>query len=183
MRERTGGRSGFTLIEVLTALTITGILALLAHRLMNVTVDSARVITTQRTGQDRRENALRWLRSTFLSLEVGEVGGGFAGYEDHVGFSSWLEAPEGWRRCERVTLQLDNGQLTVDGLHDGPMVLADSLTTLAFDYLLEPGAESRWVRVWLSPLSAPLAVRMRWGRLVADTERVDTLLFLVKERG
>src|SRR5438105_2612900 len=66
------------------------------------------------------------------------------------------------------------------------IALADSIASLDFDYLLEPGAESRWVRVWVSPVSAPLAVRMRverpgkgeGGRVVTDT-----LLFLIKERG
>lgn len=183
MKRRDGRRSGFTLIEVLTALTLTGLVALLAHRLMSVIIDSARTIANERMDQDRRENALRWLRSAFLSLEVGDGGEGFAGYENHVGFGTWLEAPEGWRLRERVTLQLENGRLTVKGLRAGTLVLADSLTTLAFDYLLEPGADSRWVRVWLSPLSAPLAVRMRWGRLLGGSGRVDTLLLLVKERG
>jgi hypothetical protein len=59
----------------------------------------------------------------------------------------------------------------------------DSVTELALDYLLEPGANTRWVRQWLSPLSAPLAVRLRIERRGGSSEGVDTLLCLIKERG
>ena len=62
--------------------------------------------------------------------------------------------------------------------------LADSVSDVAFDYLLDPGADTKWVREWISPVSAPLAVRVRiagCGR--RDVACVDTLLFLVKERG
>ena len=63
----------------------------------------------------------------------------------------------------------------------------DSVAELALDYLLEPGAESRWVREWVSPVSAPLAVRMRIEKAGCGTRDarcvVDTLLFLIKERG
>ena len=63
----------------------------------------------------------------------------------------------------------------------------DSGTDLQFDYLLEPGAESRWVREWVSPVSAPVAVRMRIAKAGCGKRDagcvVDTLLFLIKERG
>jgi hypothetical protein len=55
---------------------------------------------------------------------------------------------------------------------------------LELDYLLEPGADTKWVREWVSPVSAPVAIRVRiagCGRGYAAG--VDTLLFLVKERG
>ena len=65
--------------------------------------------------------------------------------------------------------------------------MRDSVTDLEFDYLLEPGAESRWVKEWVSPVTAPVAIRLRvtTGRESGDGGRVvtDTLLFLIKERG
>jgi len=36
------------------------------------------------------------------------------------------------------------------------------------------------VREWVSPVSAPVAVRMR---VTGEGNEVDTLLFLIKERG
>jgi len=66
------------------------------------------------------------------------------------------------------------------------IVLADSLRDAAFDYLLEPGARARWVREWVSPVSAPLAVRLRIAylpRTASTAHHADTLLLLIKERG
>ena len=59
------------------------------------------------------------------------------------------------------------------------ILLADSVTGVEFDYLLEPGAQATWVREWLSPVSAPLAARVR----LSMPARVDTLLFVVGSRG
>ncbi len=178
-----GSTSGFTLIEVLVALTITGVVALLAHRLASVTVDSARLLGASRAVQDRRENARRWLRTAFISLEAGGSAGGFEGHVDRVSFTSWQQQPDGWALAERLTIQLGRGQVLVARPSGEPVVLADSAVALAFDYLLEPGANTRWVREWHSPLSAPLAVRLRLTRRENGMERADTLLLLIKERG
>ena len=59
------------------------------------------------------------------------------------------------------------------------LVLADDAHTVAFDYVLEPGADAQWAREWISPVSAPLAIRVR----LTGATQVDTLLLLVKERG
>ena len=67
------------------------------------------------------------------------------------------------------------------------IALRDVVRDVEFDYLLEPGAESRWVREWVSPVSAPVAVRMRITKAENGKwetgNAVDTLLFLIKERG
>lgn len=175
--------SGFTLIEVLTALAITGVVALLAHRLLNVTIDAVHQLDQARVEQDRIENGRRWLRSAFLSLDVGDSAGGFEGLQQHVTFSSWIEQPGGWSELERLTIELRDGRTIASGNRAGSLLLADSTTSLAFDYLLEPGASTRWVQAWLSPLSSPLAVRMRLTRKTGRSEESDTLLFLIKERG
>ena len=65
-----------------------------------------------------------------------------------------------------------------------PLVLADSVKAVAFDYLLEPGAESRWAAEWVSPVSAPIAVRLRVeSTSSAGAIRADTVLYLIKSRG
>ena len=77
--------------------------------------------------------------------------------------------PEGWLERRRVELRVENG------------VFAgwSGVSGVAFDYLLEPGAHAAWVREWISPVSAPVAVRVRIARGAA----VDTLLFIVGPRG
>ena len=168
---------------MLTALALTGMVALLAHRLLSVTVDAVRNLDHARLAQDRRENARRWLRAALLSLEAGGDAGGFEGLRDRVTFAAWLEQPNGWSMLERLSLSTRDGRLVASRTASGSLILADSVTTLDLDYLLEPGADTRWVREWLSPLSAPLAVRLRIGRREGSTEVVDTLLLLIKERG
>jgi prepilin-type N-terminal cleavage/methylation domain-containing protein len=181
------GPSGFTLVEVLVALTIGAVGVLLAHQLFGAVADRGKTLTAARTALDHSANARRWLDATFLSLDVGTEGaGGFEGRPNHVAFTTWLLTPDGWFERRQVTLGADKGCLRATVIPGTPIALIDSVIDVQFDYLLEPGAESRWVREWVSPVSAPVAIRMRverpgkgeGGRVVADT-----LLFLIKERG
>jgi len=176
--------NGFTLIEVLLALVIAGTVLLAAERIFAGVGDGSQRLVAAREQIDRAANGRRSLKSAFLSLEVGQVTGeGFEGRADRVRFTSWQMTPGGWFTRQATDLGLNESHLvaTIGGLS---LVLGDSVAEVAFDYLLDPGAESRWVREWISPVSAPLAVRMRIGRKVAGQGvTVDTLLFLIKERG
>src|SRR5438132_3166818 len=180
--------AGFTLIEVLVALTIGAIVVLLAHELFGAVADRGRTLTVARAALDRSANARRWLDGTFLSLDVGTEGAaGFEGRPDHAAFASWLLTPDGWFERRTVSLARNNDRLVASVAPGQPITLMDSVAELAFDYLLEPGAESRWVREWVSPVSAPLVVRMRIAKGGCEMRDagcvVDTLLFLIKERG
>jgi len=180
--------TGFTLIEVLVALTIGALVVLVAHQLFAAVAERGRTLIAARTALDRAANARRWLTSTFLSLDVGTDGaGGFDGRPDHVVFSTWLLMPDGWFERRQVTLNAEHGHLRAAVNPGAPIALVDSVTGVEFDYLIEPGAESRWVREWVSPVSAPLAVRMRIAKAgceMRDAEcAVVTLLFLIRERG
>jgi type II secretory pathway pseudopilin PulG len=181
MRPRSA-RVGFTLVEMLTALVLTGMVALLAHQLLSVCVASVRQLDEARRAEDLEQNAARWLGSAFLSLDVGGQGG-FEGLQNRVTFTAWLLRPEGWMRPARITLAANRGRLEVTGLPEGGLVLADSVSRLDLDYLLEPGGDVRWVRVWISPLSAPVALRLRIDRRMDQSAWTDTLLLLIKERG
>lgn len=161
---------------------------LLAHQLFGAIADSAKTLVAARTALDRRANGRRWLQTTLLSLDVGTEGAaGFDGEPDHAVFSSWLLTAEGWFERRQVALGRRGDKLSATLTLGEPIVLMDSVTDVQLDYLLEPGAESRWVRTWVSPVTAPLAVRMRVARAGCvqgdGTCAVDTLLFLVKERG
>ncbi|HVH66648.1 MAG TPA: prepilin-type N-terminal cleavage/methylation domain-containing protein [Gemmatimonadales bacterium] len=183
------GERGFTLIEILIALAIGAFVVLVAHELFASVAERGRTLTTARLTLDRSANARRWLAGAFLSLDVGTEGaGGFEGRPDHVAFSTWLLTPDGWFERRTVSLARDNGRLVASVPPGEPVSLTDSVADLAVDYLLEPGAESRWVREWVSPVSAPLAVRLRIartgkGQVATGNAVVDTLLFLIKERG
>lgn len=174
-------RAGFTLIEILVAVMLTGLVALLAHQLFTAATEGGRRLHQAWLALDRTSNGRRWLRSAFLSLDVGlEEAGSFEGHPDRVQFSSWLLTPDGWPERRRLELGLDGGQWTAQVPPEPAVILADSVGSVAFDYLLEPGADTKWVREWVSAVSAPLAVRAR----VRDLRgRVDTVLYLIKARG
>jgi prepilin-type N-terminal cleavage/methylation domain-containing protein len=181
-------RRGFTLVEVLVALTIGAVVVLLAHQLFAGVADRGRTLTLARTALDRGANARRWLDATFLSLDVGTDGAsGFEGRPDHATFATWLLTPDGWFERRVVTIARQDDRLVASVAPGQAIALSDSVRDVGFDYLLEPGAESRWVREWVSPVSAPVAIRVRVTRErgTGEERRVvtDTLLFLIKERG
>src|SRR6266496_87630 len=160
-----GDRQGFTLIEVIVAVTIGALVVLVAHQLFAAVAERGRTLIAARRSLDRAVNARRWLAATFLSLDVGtDDAGGFDGRPDHAAFASWLLTPDGWFERRTVSLARDNDRVVASVAPGQPIALMDSVADLALDYLLEPGAESRWVREWVSPVSAPVAVRMRIGR-------------------
>ena len=183
-----GNQRGFTLIELIVALTIGAVVVLLAHQLFAAVADRGKSLMAARTALDRAANAHRWLVAALLSLDVGTDGAsGFEGRPNHVVFATWLLTPDGWFERRTVSLARQNDRLVATLTPGEPIALRDSVSDVAFDYLLEPGAESRWAREWVSPVSAPVAVRMRIERMATATREtgnaVDTLLFLIKERG
>src|SRR5947208_15268806 len=104
--------AGFTLIEVLVALTIGAIVVLFAHELLGAVADRGRALTVARTALDLSANARRWLDGTFLSLDVGAEGAaGFEGRPDHAAFASWLLTPDGWFERRTVSLARNNRRL------------------------------------------------------------------------
>lgn len=172
-------RAGFTLVEVVVTLLIAGIAVLLAGRIFNATESGVRAVRAHRIDLDRRGNAHRWLASAFLSLEVGTPGArAFEGTPERMTFSARVPAEAGWPERRVLAIGSEQGRLTVQ-LDSGMAVVLAHQTRAEFDYLLEPGADSRWVGTWSSPVSAPLAVRVR----LTHRGRVDTALYLIKGRG
>jgi len=179
---------GFTLIEILVALTIGALVVFLAHQVFAAVADRGHALAQARTALDREVNARRWLEAAFLSLDVSvDSAGGFEGRSNRVRFASWLRTPDGWFERRAVVLGRDRDRMIASITPGDPIALLDHVTNLELDYLLEPGADSRWLREWVSPVSAPVAVRLRVTRTreMGEGERavVDTLLFLIQERG
>lgn len=170
-------RSGFTLLELLLALTISALVVTVAHRLFTGVTESAKRMKADRAALDREMNGRRWLVEAFGSLDVGTESGGFAGRPDRIEFSTWQRTPHGWLTRRRVNVALVMDTLRLEG--PVSVAIAASVSALQVDYLLDPGANAKWVREWISPVSAPLAIRLRLARTVG----VDTLLFLVGSRG
>jgi prepilin-type N-terminal cleavage/methylation domain-containing protein len=173
-------RAGFTLIEVMVALTVAGLVVLMAQRIFGATADGVAAVRESRARLDREANAHRWLASAFLSLEVGLEGSApFEGSPRGMTFTSRLAAEHGWAERSKVSLGIEDARFIALTGNGSRLVLSSGAAEVAFDYLLEPGADARWVGTWSSPASAPLAVRVRVSR--AGT--VDTALFLIRGRG
>ncbi|HWH04758.1 MAG TPA: prepilin-type N-terminal cleavage/methylation domain-containing protein [Gemmatimonadales bacterium] len=175
-------RRGFTLIEMMVALTISAVVVLLTHQIFAGVIDGVARLDAARDREARAANARRWLIEAFGSLQAGvDSAGPFEGYSNEVGFATWQRAPEGGFRRSRILLG-QSGTSLVAQAASGSLVLMDSVTQVAFDYLLEPGANTTWAREWLSPVSAPLAVRLR-VTYVGLPARADTLLLVIGGRG
>jgi len=162
----------------MVAVAIGSLVIAAAYRVFTGVADGANAVATARETLDQSVNARRWLKATFLSLEPP-----FDGRINRVTFTSWQLAAGGWFEPQVVTLSQEGSRVVATSGHE-TLQLADSVAHLAFDYLLEPGADTKWVREWISPVSAPLAIRVRIaGCGKGDAGCVDTLFFLVKERG
>lgn len=170
-------RGGFTLIELMVALAISGVVVLLAYRTLVGIADSAAQLAASRTELDQAMNARRWLMEAFGSLQV-DSGNGFTGHADRVEFAASQWAPQGWLETRDIVLSREGDSL-VARMANTPFTLRRGVRSFECDYLLEPGAATKWVREWISPVSAPLAVRLRIGY----REHADTLLLLVGPRG
>jgi prepilin-type N-terminal cleavage/methylation domain-containing protein len=175
-------RAGFTLIEVIVALMIAGMIALLAHALFAAAADGAQRLEAVRSRMDQDQNGRSFLRGALLALEAGAEAGPFEGEPHRLRFSTWLLTSDGWSERRTVVLALAGSRWTAS-LASRPAsetVLADSVAELNFDYLLKPGADAHWVTDWHSEVSAPLAVRVRATHLGGEC---DTSLYLIKGRG
>lgn len=183
-------KGGFTLIELMVALAVGAVVVLLAHRLFVGVADGAMRMEAARAALDRDVNARRWLVDAFGSLDVGN-GAGFAGKPNRVRFATGLQTSEGWLTRHHVDLAVRHNRLVAWLASGDSVVLADSVRQVQIDYLLEPGEDAgapgampgeraSFVREWISPVSAPLAVRLRLMRLAGA---VDTLLLIIGPRG
>src|SRR6266571_5987796 len=143
------------------ALSLGALVVLAAHKIFTGVVDGTRQVNEARTALDRAMNARRWLTAAVASLAVGDQDGPFIGKPDRVAFGSWQLTADGWLTRRRLALGAADGRFVAVSPQGDPLVLADSVRDVQFDYLLDPGENATWVREWISPVSAPLAIRIR----------------------
>jgi len=188
---------GFTLLEVLVALTLTGVLLVLARAIAASVTDAADRGATLATELDRDANRRLWLVRAFANTLVGSAPvQGFQGRDgtdadaesDRLAFFTAIRrdtalierAVRLWRDSGgRLLAELRIPPGPVDAIPD-TLLLGEDLAAFGADYLLDYGAESRWVQEWVSPVSAPIAVRLR---LAWHDGHADTLLLPIGPRG
>lgn len=173
-------REGFTLVEVAVAIAMLGLIAMLAVRLTAAATDAVGQLRQDRTIGTMEANGYRWLRLATGSAEIGDSLAPFRGSEDRFEFTTWLEQPGGWLERRPVVLGHSDSSLVVEVRGDRRVRLLTQVMSLRIDYLPSRGADTRWQYQWLSPRTAPVAVRLRISRQGGTT---DTLLFAIGTRG
>ncbi len=167
---------GFTLIEVLTALVISGIVVSVAAAMLTQTT---RLVTDAaaraRSAQDEA-NGIAWLREAFFSADAStEADGSFEGSPDTVRFRTTLPVSSGWPESTTARVTIEAGRIVL-AVGTSRFVVSDSSESAVFDYLAEYGAGSPWLRRWSSPARTPYAIRLR---RVRPNGTADTLLFQI----
>lgn len=171
--------AGFTLVELLVALTVAGLVLAAAHQLFRGVVDGVLLIERAQNDLNREANARRLLATVVRGIEVNRTIGAFAGDERRVEFTAWDADSVGLAVRRRIVLTSGQGALTLTGIGPEPVRLLERVDELALDYLLQFGAEQRFVRQWHSDAAAPAALRVR----VTRGATADTLLLPVGRRG
>ncbi|HET7463774.1 MAG TPA: prepilin-type N-terminal cleavage/methylation domain-containing protein [Longimicrobium sp.] len=163
MRRPDRGPAGFTLLEVVVALAITGLVVLGARAVLARLGDDAHHLAATAADDDREANADRLLRDLLGRAEapLGQAGR-FAGDPRVVRFDTRCDVPAGWQ--ERCTAELGvvevNGVPTVGlTLSTGEaVVLRRGFGRAVLRYLYDPANGGVWVNRWSSAVSLPWAV-------------------------
>jgi prepilin-type N-terminal cleavage/methylation domain-containing protein len=169
---------GFTLIEVLIALSIGASLMMGAHVMMSGVIDSAARIGQGSREEDRDANGERILRAAFARLQVGAIGDRkFEGDPLAARFDSWCDVPQGWQeRCD-LQLAIDTTKSVLTLRDSAGRVLAErgGFASAELSYLSDPHDGGTWYRVWGASVVAPIAIRV-----ILDG---DTTILRVGDRG
>ena len=174
-----GGRGGFTLLEVMLALTLSAGIILTGRLLLEQMAETGRAIVARSDAQDSvlaREEALRNL---FRSVEVGtEDSVTFGGGEHAMKFWSWCDSAAGLRGRCTVTVTLDTTLTVLPSTTGLPVVLLRGRNpgvAGVFRYLADARNGGVWYRSWGSGVTAPLAVAVIFGN--------DTTVLRIGARG
>jgi prepilin-type N-terminal cleavage/methylation domain-containing protein len=172
--------AGFTLIEVIVALAISGIVILGARAVLIQLADGTDRVVQAAADADREANAERVLRALVGRTEAGSDSiPGFLGTEQIARFPTWCDVAAGWQERCHVTLAivpLAGAQALVVHFTDGEILpLRRGLQSGALRYLNDAGGGGVWLRSWENTITTPLALG-----LILDE---DTLIVRIGERG
>ena len=179
-RRHDAGPSGFTMVEVLVALVISGLVLLAARQLFEVVAGAAERVPRAAEVVEARRNRERLLRELLGRVEVGtDTSRTYTGGAARARFVSWCPAAGGWLERCAVELALvasgDSVALEVAWAGHRVTVLTGRPPARLF-YLQSSANGGAWLPRWgEAAISAPLAMLVVVGR--------DTLFLRIGERG
>ncbi|HYW08759.1 MAG TPA: prepilin-type N-terminal cleavage/methylation domain-containing protein [Longimicrobium sp.] len=170
---------GFTLVEVVVALALAGLLLLGARVLLEQVGDAAERISGTAAEVDREANGERLLRAVVGSAEQPSGARAFRGDARGARFTSWCDLAAGWQeRCD-VSLGVirvgERNVLAMELPRGEVVALRHGFASGRVIYLRDAADGGSWLAEWASSVSLPLAVGV-----VLDG---DTLILRVGERG
>ena len=183
-RGRTLVRRGFTLIELIVALALGGMILVGAHQVLGSLEDETHALAIRSADTEASANGLRLLRALAGRVEVGTPEAvAFAGTPMEARFTSWCEVPAGWLERCTVVLAVDTvrGAPTLAAhIDNAPAVaLVPNVSSGALRYLNSAANGGQWFRAWSTGISAPLAL----GVIRNHDGHADTLIVRIGERG
>jgi prepilin-type N-terminal cleavage/methylation domain-containing protein len=172
--------AGFTLVEVMVALAVMGVVLVGARAMLEQVGDHAERIGAAAAEGDRDGNADALLRSIVGRTHVTPGGGvRFQGEPRMARFRSWCEVPDGWLEpCDASLglVQVDGKNVLALTLSTGELVpLRTGFERGEILYLREAGSGGGWLRSWGASISTPLALG-----IAIDG---DTTIVRIGERG
>jgi prepilin-type N-terminal cleavage/methylation domain-containing protein len=173
-------RTGFTMIEVIVALTLSAIVLVSARAMLGALDGNASRIRQAAATADKAANIEETFRRLIGLTEVGpQVQAPFAGDSRSVTFGTWCEVPSGWlERCETlIRFEKRRGvlQLVIRSSVGSSFVLRDSLRYGELRYLTSADNGGIWLSTWGPGVTSPLAIGV-----ILDA---DTLMIPIGDRG
>lgn len=173
-------RHGFTLVELMLAITLTAGLLLTGRLLLDQIADSEHRMISEGRVIHAAAARERTLRELFRNVEVGTSDSAtFGGDERTMHFTSWCDSAAGLRsRCD-VSLAIDTAVTavlsTAATAPEGRITLARDTVTGTFLYLGDAHNGGQWFRTWGTSITAPIAVGIVFG--------LDTTVLRIGDRG
>jgi len=173
-------RRGFTLLEVLVALTISGVVLLTVHQLVVAMTGHLDDVRRSSRTHSAEMNGRRWLRSALASIVPPTDSFPFAGTKASLAFSARTRRAGGWYEQEQILVDLQGRDLVAQRSFSGRLVLASRVESMTIDYWLNGESDRPWLQGWLSYATTPHFVRIRLER--SDRSTIDTLVFMIRGR-
>lgn len=169
-------RPGFTLIELMAALLLTGIVMLGSVTLLGAVTDAANRIAEEGVARDAEGTSVHLVRAL---LERSEVTPGaldvFDGTASELSFASWCERPGGWLgRCRvGVTIPTAGAERSLWVSWEGrsPIRLGTAAADARFVFYRAGPSGGAWLKAWPAGAAAPAAIGL--------IEKSDTLVLPV----